>query len=136
MREDVEAWEKRTGIKVEPGDAMFLRTGRWAREAKMGPPGVPVPSGYDLSFLPFLKERDVAVIGSDWTHDVGTVVGVQYPVHRFAIVALGMTLLDNVDLEQLAETAASLNRWDFLLAVAPTNAVNGTGAPVNPLAIF
>ena len=115
---------------------MFLRTGRWARDAKLGPPKVPVPSGYDLSFLPFFKDRDVAVIGSDWTHDVGTVVGVQYPVHRFTIVALGMTLLDNVDLEALAERAAAMNRWDFLLTVAPANALNGTGAPVNPIAVF
>src|SRR5437762_1039966 len=30
-REDVEAWEKKAGIKIGPGDAVFLRTGRWAR---------------------------------------------------------------------------------------------------------
>ena len=34
--EDVEAWEKKAGIKVSPGDAVFLRTGRWARRAKLG----------------------------------------------------------------------------------------------------
>ena len=35
--EDVEAWEKKAGIKIGPGDAVFLRTGRWARRAKEGP---------------------------------------------------------------------------------------------------
>jgi kynurenine formamidase len=133
-REDVEAWEKRVGIRIGPGDAMLLRTGRWARDSKLGPQRV--PSGYDLSFVPFFKERDVAVIGSDWTQDVGTIVGVQYPVHHFAIVALGMTLLDDLALDELAAKAAALNRWEFLLTVAPTNALNGTGAPVNPLAVF
>lgn len=95
-----------------------------------------MPSGYDLSALPFLRERDVAIIGSDWTHDVGSVPGLVYPSHRFAIVALGMTLLDALDLEALAVHAAQTNRWTFLLTVAPASATNGTGAPINPIAIF
>src|SRR5580765_1209310 len=36
-QEDVEAWEKKTGLKVGPGDAILLRTGRWARRDKIGP---------------------------------------------------------------------------------------------------
>src|SRR6185503_18278705 len=35
--EDLEAWEKKAKIKVAPGDAIFLRTGRWARRAALGP---------------------------------------------------------------------------------------------------
>jgi hypothetical protein len=35
--EDLEAWEKKTGLKVGSGDALLLRWGRWARGAKMGP---------------------------------------------------------------------------------------------------
>jgi hypothetical protein len=45
-------------------------------------------------------------------------------------------LLDNADLEALAEHAAAQKRWTFLLAAAPMSAANGTGAPVNPDAIF
>src|SRR5438128_10559613 len=30
-REDIEAWEKQAGVKVAPGDALLLRTGRWAK---------------------------------------------------------------------------------------------------------
>jgi len=26
---DLEAWEKKVGFKVEPGDAVLVRTGRW-----------------------------------------------------------------------------------------------------------
>ena len=36
-QEDVEAWEKKAGVKVGPGDAVLLRTGRWARRDKFGP---------------------------------------------------------------------------------------------------
>src|SRR5579871_4066532 len=35
--DDLDAWEKKTGIKVSSGDAVFIRTGRWARRAEKGP---------------------------------------------------------------------------------------------------
>jgi hypothetical protein len=35
--EDLEAWEKQAGVTVGPGDAVFIRTGRWVRRAKLGP---------------------------------------------------------------------------------------------------
>ena len=35
--EDIEAFEKMAGVKVGPGDALFIRTGRWARRAVTGP---------------------------------------------------------------------------------------------------
>src|SRR5262249_4840650 len=35
--EDIEAWEKKAGVKVAAGDAVFLYTGRWARRQKLGP---------------------------------------------------------------------------------------------------
>src|SRR5437762_8873365 len=34
---DLEAWEKYAGVKIGSGDAVFVRTGRWARRAKEGP---------------------------------------------------------------------------------------------------
>ncbi len=133
-REDIEAWEKKSGVKLSSGDALLMYTGRWAHQARFGVSRV--WSGFDASFVPLLKERDVALLGSDGAQDVGTVAGFQFPVHRFAIVALGMSLLDNLDLEAVAETAARLKRWEFLLTVSPANAANGSGAPVNPIAIF
>ena len=38
------------------------------------------------------------------------------------------------DLEAVAETAARLNRWEFLLTVAPVPVTGGTGFPANALA--
>src|SRR6516162_10190893 len=34
--EDLEAWEKKTGVKVSRGDVVFVRTGHWARWAAKG----------------------------------------------------------------------------------------------------
>ena len=144
-REDIEAWEKLAGVKVAPGDALFLRTGRWARSAKLGP-GAAGSSGYDASFLPFLKDRDVALIGGDSAQDVGVVPGCAstapsptmcwLPVHKFALVARGMNIFDNLDLEALAATAARLKRWEFLLTASPIRVPGGTGTPINPIAVF
>ncbi len=47
-----------------------------------------------------------------------------------------MPLIDNVDLEALAETAARLNRWEFMFVVASLPVYNGAGSAVNPVAIF
>jgi hypothetical protein len=64
------------------------------------------------------------------------VEGVALPVHTLLITALGINLLDNQDLEAVAETAASLKRWDFMISIAPVPVTGGTGFPVNGLATF
>jgi hypothetical protein len=49
---------------------------------------------------------------------------------------MGLWILDNPDYEELAETCARLGRWDFHVVIAPLKLANGTGSPVNPLAMF
>ena len=44
-----------------------------------------------------------------------------------AIVALGLPLIDVMDLEAAAETAARLRRWEFLLTAAAVPVLGGTG---------
>jgi kynurenine formamidase len=139
FQEDLEAWEQKAGIKVAPGDAIFLRTGRWARREKLGPwPVSRNEAGYHASVAPWLKARGVSFLGSDDAQDVtpSLVEGINLPVHTLAITALGVDILDNMDLEAVAATAARLNRWEFLLMVAPVPVTGGTGFPANPLAIF
>lgn len=123
---DVSAWEARTGIRIGSGDALFLRTGR-----DIGKRG-----GYHPSLLPFLKQRDIALLGADVPQEGGEIAGVAVPVHFFALVALGVHLFDNLGLEELARTAGELERWEFMFTVAPHVLSNGAGAAVNPLAVF
>ena len=137
--EDLEAWEKRAGVKVSPGDALLIRTGRWARRAALGPWNVGQNSaGLHASVGEWLKARGVALIGSDAALDVvpSLVQGINLPVHTLAITALGLNILDNQDLEPLGELAARQKRWEFMLAVAPVPVTGGTGFPVNALATF
>jgi kynurenine formamidase len=137
--DDLLAWEKMAKVKVSPGDAIFLRTGRWARRAKVGPWSVSRnAAGYHASVAPWLKERGVSFLGSDAAQDVvpALVDGINLPVHVLAIAALGVDIFDNQDLEAVAETAAKLNRWEFLLSVAPVPVTGGTGFPANAIAVF
>ncbi len=58
------------------------------------------------------------------------------PFHILAIVAMGMPIIDNADLEKLSEEASRLGRWEFLLTAAPLAVPGGTGSPLNPIATF
>jgi kynurenine formamidase len=137
--EDLDAWEKKAGVKIESGDAVLIRTGRWTRRQTEGPWEVMTDSaGLHASCLPWLKKRDVALIGSDLALDVlpSGVAGFDQPVHWVSIVAMGMPILDNGDFETLSEEANARKRWSFLLTVAPLVVEGGTGSPINPLATF
>jgi kynurenine formamidase len=137
--EDLEAWEKKAGLKIASGDAIFLRTGRWARREKLGPWNVgQSAAGLHASVAPWIKARGVAFLGSDAAEDVSPsmVEGVALPVHTLMITGLGMNLLDNQDLEALGEMAAKLNRWEFMLTIAPVPVTGGTGFPLNAIAMF
>jgi kynurenine formamidase len=138
--EDLEAWEKLTGVKASSGDVIFIRTGRWQRRAAVGPwdalnPGL---AGLHVSCARWLKGRDVAVLGSDAASDVipSGIEGMSHPIHLLALHAMGMNLFDNCDLEELSEAAQKLKRWEFLLTAAPLAVDGGTGSPLNPLATF
>jgi kynurenine formamidase len=137
--EDLEAWEKKAGLKISSGDAILVRTGRWARRAKLGPWNVGQgAAGLHASVAPWVKERGVAFVGGDAAQDVvpSLVEGIALPIHTLFITAMGINLLDNQDLEALGETAAKLNRWEFMVTIAPVPVTGGTGFPVNALAIF
>ncbi len=137
--EDIEAWEEQAGVTVSPGDVIFVRTGRWARRAALGPWSVSGNSaGLHASVLPWIKERGVAFVGSDAATDVmpSLVEGVTQPVHTMLIAGFGSNIFDNMDLEALAETAAQENRWEFMLTASPIPVDGGTGSPLNPIAIF
>jgi kynurenine formamidase len=138
-QEDVEAWEKAAGLRVEPGDAVLLRTGRWARREQAGAwPVGQSAAGFHASIATWLRTRDVAFVGSDAASEVmpSGVEGVNLPVHTLMITALGIHILDNQDLERLAETAARLKRWEFELVINPLPVTGGTGSPLNTLAVF
>lgn len=137
--EDIEAWERQAKVKVSPGDAIFVRTGRWARRSALGPWQISTLSaGLHASVLPWIKARGVALVGSDAATDVmpSRVEGVTQPVHTMLLAGFGTNIFDNMDLEALAEAATKENRWEFMLTAGPIPVDGGTGSPLNPIAAF
>jgi kynurenine formamidase len=137
--EDLERAEQRDGVRVESGDVLLVRTGRWALHKAKGAwnPRERL-AGLYASCLPWLHERGVAALGCDGVSDVvpSQVEGVPMPIHTVAIVAIGLHLLDNLDLEALAQACAEESRHEFLLTIAPLVLFRGTASPVNPIALF
>src|SRR3954465_3011605 len=104
-REDLEALEKIEHVKVSPGDVILLHTGRWKRRAALGAwPPAQGYAGWHADVAYFMKERGVAFIGGDAHNDVGTPggTGVRLPLHSLALVALGTSIFDNLDLADAA----------------------------------
>jgi kynurenine formamidase len=138
---DLEAAERAQRVAVEEGDILLVSTGRDARRKARGPwsPTEAGLAGLHPTCIPWLHERRIAVLGSDGISDALPGLGVPewpVPLHQCCLVAMGVHLLDNLDLSRLAAACAERERWEFLFAVAPLRVRGGTGSPVNPIAIL
>jgi kynurenine formamidase len=132
--DDLEAAERLAEVRVGRGDILLVRTGYRARNPEGAASGRP---GLQAVCLPWLREREVAALCSDVTQDVrphGYQVG--SPIHTVGILALGLWLIDNCFLEDLAAACTRNGRWEFLLTAPAVVFNRSTGSPVNPLAIF
>ena len=88
--------------------------------------------------MEYLAERRVAALGSDGNSDTAPSVvdGVAFPVHVLAINAMGLHLLDYLQVDDLLAACQAAGRWSFLCVIAPLRLPGGTGSPVNPIAIL
>ena len=138
--EDLEAWQEFAGITIGSGDAVFLRTGRWARRDQEGPWNYAGESaGLHASVLPWLKERDIAILGSDAVADVqpsGVERFWRRPIHDILIPIWGTPTIDNGYFKDLSEVSARLKRWEFMVSWAVMPVPNGTATPFMGLATF
>jgi kynurenine formamidase len=140
LPEDLEAAERAQGVRVEAGDILLVRTGYYGRRRAEGPrnPGTAGSPALHVASLPWLRERSVAMLGTDTHNDISPL---PYPrignaLHVVGLVAMGLWLIDNGNLEELAQACARYRRWEFMLTVAPLVLERVTGSPVNPIAMF
>lgn len=142
--DELEAAEAAQGVTVGEGDLLLVRTGRHARRRAGNPPieriggGLRNYPGLHWSCIPWLHERRIALLGCDTFSDAipANVCDAGTAIHTVGLVGMGLHLLDNSDLEDLAFACAARNRWAFCLTIAPLRIDAGTGSPVNPIALF
>ena len=135
--EELERTEQAQGLAVGAGDIVLVRTGRDVRRQSLDDQKV---AGLSPLVARWLHQREAAMLGGDGVHDPipsGAVVpDWPMPIHMIGLVFMGLHLLDNLDLEAVAQTCARENRWEFLLTLAPLRIQGGTGSPLNPIAMF
>ena len=139
MPADLEAAEAAAGLRVGVGDVLLVRTGRHKRRASTGPWDASATiAGLHHDCAPWLRERGVALLGCDGVSDVRphAFEGVPLPIHTLTLVAMGMQLLDNQNLDDLAQACAQRRRWEFMLVIAPLRIERGTASATNPIAVF
>jgi hypothetical protein len=137
--EDLEAWEKFAGVTIGAGDALLVRSGRWAKRQAEGPwPYGQAGAGLHASVLPWLRARDVSLLASDAVNDVqpSGVEGINRPIHQLTQVNMGLPIVDNAFLEDAASEAARLKRWAFMFTLHIFQIQGGTASPFNALATF
>ncbi|GAA4878010.1 cyclase family protein [Kitasatospora terrestris] len=137
--EELAAAEAAQGVRVGPGDLLFVRVGHRRRRAEQGPwDASAARAGLHPRAMEFLAERRVVALGSDGNNDAAPsrTEGVDYPVHVLAVHAMGVHLLDYLQFEDLVPLCGRERRWSFLCVVAPLRLLRATGSPVNPIAIL
>lgn len=135
--EHLDAILAEAGIELRGGDALILRSGFDRERLNQGPSVPGDQPGWHASTLPWLHEHGVALVGADTICDYKpSGYELRTPFHTIGVVSMGLTLIDNMDLREIAETCAKVGRWEFALCIAPLPLRGGTGSPVNPMAIL
>lgn len=133
------------GITPKPGDAVIIRSGFQAYFDAVGErPGFGSPAGVHASCIEFLGDTEAGLLAWDMQDAPIEDQGIPNPipiaiplhVHHIVLPYMGMPIVDNCELEELAVICNDYGRWEFQFVVAPLVITRGTGSPVTPLAIF
>ena len=120
-------------MRLGPGDALLLRTGRWVRREEVGP--TREMAGWDASVIPFLAERDIALLGADSVHEApDSVPGLRVnPIpplrHRGA---RHEPARQHRPRRGGGDRRPRLGRWEFLLVIAPLRVPGRHGVAGEP----
>jgi kynurenine formamidase len=137
--DDLTRAEEAQQVRVGQGDLLLVRVGHRRRQTELGAwDSAASRAGLHPTTVEFVAERRVAVLGSDSNNDTSpsAAEGVDFPVHVLAINAMGLHLLDWLQLDGLVPLCEEAGRWSFCCVIAPLRLVRGTGSPVNPIAIL
>lgn len=135
--DDLRAAEVRSGVAVEPGDVVLVRSG-WGRLFAEGPEaylgtatGVP---GVGEAGARWLAQRRVHAAGADTIafERLPPHAGhSSLPAHRVLLVDSGIYIIEALALDELAAARA----YEFTLVLIPLNLIGATGSPVRPQAV-
>jgi kynurenine formamidase len=138
--DELDAAADAAGVTIDAGDIVLISTGRDARRSVHGPwdpIGVGL-AGLEPACVQWIRDHDIAVLGGDGVHDPlpNAENGWPIPIHMCCLVAMGVPLLDNLDLSRLSAACRDEEKWDFVFTIAPLQIEAATGSPINPVALL
>jgi kynurenine formamidase len=135
--EDLQATAQQQGVEVRAGDSVLIRTGfgRYFEADKTKYMGL--RPGPGESAAKWLAEKKIFLTGDDQlTYEVFPEGGTVFPAHRILLADNGIYIVENLNLEELAQALAERDNYEFALVLNPPRIRGGTGAPVNAFAIL
>lgn len=140
---DAAAAEGVVAVAAAPDDDRIAGSGLDALHPDVRP-SFGCPTGVHASAVEFLYETEASLLCWDWQDAPTDQQGIPNPathpiplhVHHLLIPYMGMPIIDNADLEDIAKACAAAGRWAFQFVCAPLVVPWGTGSPVNPLAVL
>jgi kynurenine formamidase len=137
---DLEAAERRQGVRAERGDVLLLRTGYVRVFTVYGDRVCYMKQtpGLGVAAIEWLHAREVAAVASD-TNMVEVYPpedpAVLFPLHAICIRDMGLTLGEMFDFEALSNDCAADGVWECLFSAPALRVTGGIGSPLNPLAV-
>jgi kynurenine formamidase len=137
---DLEAAERKQGVRVASGDVVLVRTGHLSVFKVDGDRVgyMRMMPGLGIACAEWLHGREAAAVAAD-TNSVEVIPfedpKTPLPLHLVCLRDMGLTLGEMFDLDALAEDCAADGVWEFLFAAPPLKITGGVGSPLNPLAI-
>ena len=127
--EDIKGTLTRQGTQIRPGTAVLTRTGFYHHLRDGNPAYANGIAGLGLEAARLLARQGMILAGAD-NMTVEAFPPYDHSVHRFLLVHNGITHLENLFLEELAERQV----YEFLLIVTPLRLQGSTGSWVHPIA--
>jgi kynurenine formamidase len=137
--EDLEAAERRQGVRVQSGDILLVRTGQMSQTRGFSDWSVfhRPEAGLDWRTALWMRERQVAAVAGDnsMVEAAGQIPGIWVPFHMLALANLGIHLGEFWCFEELASDCEADGVWEFMLIAQALPLAGGAGSPLNPLAL-
>lgn len=135
--EDLEATAKAQGVEIQAGDSVLIRTGfgKFFEADRAKYSGFRPGPGEGAAR--WLASKKIFLTGDDqMSYEVVPQKGTVFPCHRILIADSGVYLVENLNLEELAQALADQRVYEFALVLNPPRLRGATGAPVNAFAII
>lgn len=128
--DDIRETLARQETRIEPGTAVFIRTGFYHHLRNRHPACTEAIAGLGLEAARLLVAQGMILVGAD-NMSVEAIPPLDHAVHRFLLVHNGITHVENLYLEELAAQQV----YEFLVIITPLRLQGATGSWVHPIAI-